>query len=135
MEETKASKGRAIGVGGIFFKSADKERLNSWYRDNLGMGISQWGFAFEWRAHDRPETEHQTAWSVFAQDSKKFDPSPAPFMVNYIVDDMDAILAKLAANGATIDPKREEGEYGRFAWVFDADGNKIELWEPPAVTS
>lgn len=79
--------------------------------------------------------ENHTLWCVFPTDSKYFEPSRAPFMLNYIVDNLDASLAKLIRNGVAVDPKREDGEYGRFAWVFDPDGNKIELWEPspPAV--
>jgi catechol 2,3-dioxygenase-like lactoylglutathione lyase family enzyme len=122
--------GRVIGVGGVFFKSADRDRLHSWYADNLGMMPGADGFKFKWRAHDVQEIEHRTTWSVFPRESTYFDPSRAPFMINYIVDDLDAILAKLAAHGASIDPKREDYDYGRFAWIYDPDGNKIELWEP-----
>jgi predicted enzyme related to lactoylglutathione lyase len=71
-------------------------------------------------------------WSVFSQSSSYFDPSKAPFMINYMVDDLDAFLNKMKARGVQIDPKRESHAYGRFAWIFDPDGNKIELWEPPA---
>jgi predicted enzyme related to lactoylglutathione lyase len=117
-------KGRVIGVGGVFLKSKDQAGLSSWYSDNLGIGPM-----FKWRSFEDPEVDHLTAWSVFAADSKYFDPSTAPFMVNYIVDDLDAILAKLSASGVRIDPKREDYDYGRFAWIFDPDGNKIELWE------
>jgi hypothetical protein len=88
--------GRVIGIGGVFFKSADRDRLHSWYADNLGMMRCAEGFEFKWRAHDKPDTEHCTAWSVFGVESTYFDPSPAPFMINYIVDDLDAILANLA---------------------------------------
>lgn len=114
----------------MFFKSPDRDRLHSWYEDNLGITGGAEGFGFKWRSHDDPEIEHRTVWSVFASDSNYFDPSRAPFMINYIVDDLDAILAKLARNGAKVDPKREDYDYGRFAWIFDPDGNKIELWEP-----
>ncbi|MGO9262123.1 MAG: VOC family protein [Bryobacteraceae bacterium] len=122
--------GRVIGVGGVFFKSADRDRLHSWYEDNLGLVRGAGGFEFRWRSHALPEIEHRTAWCVFPEDSNYFDPSRAPFMVNYIVDDLDAILVKLARNGVQVDPKREVYDYGRFAWIFDPDGNKIELWEP-----
>ena len=87
---------------------------------------------FHWRAFDKPEIEHCTVWRVFPHQSTYFDPSRAPFMINYIVDDLDAILAKLEKNGVEIDPKREDHEHGRFAWIFDSDGNKTELWEPRA---
>ncbi|HXP84026.1 MAG TPA: VOC family protein [Bryobacteraceae bacterium] len=129
-EPSEIKPGRVIGIGGVFFKSTDSERLNTWYADNLGMPAGAGGFDFKWRDHDRPEVERHTVLSVFPQNSTYFDPSPAPLMLNYIVDDLDAILAKLAKNGARIDPKREDHDYGRFAWIYDPDGNKIELWEP-----
>lgn len=121
-----------MGIGGVFFKSADSGRLNQWYAQNLEVPIGDHGASFRWRGWDDPPREHLTAWSIFPATSTYFDPSTAPFMINYIVDDLDAILAKLDAKGVRIDPQREDYDYGRFAWIFDADGNKIELWEPPA---
>lgn len=129
--DSASERGHVIGVGGVFLKSADRDRLSSWYAGKLGMTGGIGGFHFQWRSHAKPEVEHQTAWCVFPGDSDYFDPSRAPFMINYMVDDLDAILAKLAADNANIHPKREDCEYGRFAWIFDPDGNKIELWEPP----
>jgi predicted enzyme related to lactoylglutathione lyase len=123
--------GRVIGIGGIFLKSKNRDQLGSWYANNLGIEQGKAGAMFKWRTVEKPDTEHLTIWSLFPADSTYFDPSTAPFMVNYIVDDLDAILAKLSNSGAQIDPKREEHEYGRFAWIYDPDGNKIELWEPP----
>jgi catechol 2,3-dioxygenase-like lactoylglutathione lyase family enzyme len=125
--------GRVIGVGGVFFKSADPDRLHSWYADNFGMTGGAAGCEFKWRSHDKPEIRQRTVWSVFPRESNYFDPSRAPFMINYIVDDLDAILANLARNGVDVDPKREDYDYGRFAWVVDPDGNKIELWEPRGI--
>ena len=130
--DVQEARGRVVGIGGVFFKSSDHQRLRSWYAQNLGIDHGKEGAAFKWRAHDKPEAEHFTAWSVFPEASHYFDPSPTRFMVNYIVDDLEAILAKLASNGVRIDPKREDYDYGRFAWVYDSDGNKIELWEPVA---
>jgi catechol 2,3-dioxygenase-like lactoylglutathione lyase family enzyme len=118
-------KGRVTGIGGVFLKSKDQAGLSSWYADRLGIGPM-----FQWRSFENPQVEQVTAWSVFPEDSKYFDPSTAPFMINYVVDDLDALLEKLREAGVRIDPKREDGEYGRFAWIFDPDGNKIELWEP-----
>src|SRR5690348_13012488 len=126
-DNVETERGRVLGIGGVFLKSADRERLQTWYADNLGMAAGDGGFMFKWRAHDAPETERLTVWSLFPASSDYFD---APFMINYIVDDIDALLAKLASRGVRIDPKREDYEYGRFAWIYDADGNKIELWEP-----
>lgn len=119
-----------LGIGGIFFKSPDHAGLRSWYTQNLGIDHGAHGAMFKWRSPDNPEAEHLTIWSVFPDASNYFDPGSARFMINYIVDDLDAILAKLANNCARIDPKREDHDYGRFAWIYDPDGNKIELWEP-----
>jgi catechol 2,3-dioxygenase-like lactoylglutathione lyase family enzyme len=124
--------GRVIGIGGVFFKSQENKKLGAWYSENLGIEQDSGNAIFKWHSFDQPEVEQVTAWSIFAADSTYFDPGKAPFMVNYIVDDLDAILAKLGANGVRIDPKREDHDYGRFAWIFDPDGNKIELWEPAA---
>ena len=133
--DNTASRGKVVGLGGVFFKSPDTARLNAWYAQNLGLASGPDGVCFRWRKIDNPSEEGMTVWSTFKQESKYFDPSTAPFMLNYIVDDLDAILAKLEANGAVVDPKRENHEYGRFGWVFDPDGNKIELWEPPQATA
>jgi catechol 2,3-dioxygenase-like lactoylglutathione lyase family enzyme len=129
--ESQDGRGRVLGIGGVFFKSPDRSRMQSWYAANLGMAPPAEAFEFHWRSHDQPETEHMTVWSVFPSESTYFDPSAASFMINYIVDDLDAILEKMARNGVRIDPKREDHEYGRFAWIYDPDGNKIELWQPP----
>jgi predicted enzyme related to lactoylglutathione lyase len=124
------SPGRVLGIGGIFMKSADKSQMLDWYRNNLGIQ-SEHGFAsFKWRLPELPNHEQQTVWSVFPATSDYFNPSDASFMVNYIVDDLDALLEKLAAQGVRIDPKRDDQDYGRFAWIYDPDGNKVELWQP-----
>ncbi len=82
-----------------------------------------------WREHDHPQKEHVTVWTIFPSSTHYFDPSQAPFMVNYIVDDLDALLDRLKQEGVKIDPKRMNESYGRFAWIYDLDGNKIELWQ------
>jgi catechol 2,3-dioxygenase-like lactoylglutathione lyase family enzyme len=129
--ETSDRRGRVLGIGGIFFKSRDKQTLENWYRDHLGIGSSpEQGAHLRWRSHEDPAQEHLTVWSVFPDDTNYFDPGQQAFMINYIVDDLDALLTKLQADGVKIDPKREDYDYGRFAWIFDADGNKIELWQP-----
>lgn len=120
-------RGRVIGIGGIFFKSGDPGRLKTWYAENLGIQEGPAGVSFEWRTVEEPAAQHQTVWCVFPGESKYFE---GPSMINYIVDDLDAVLDKLRAAGGTIDPKREEHEYGRFGWAYDPDGNRIELWEP-----
>lgn len=123
--------GRIVGIGGIFFKSPDHKGLQSWYGEKLGIPSGPHGTMFHWRDHAEPETERLTVWSVFPAASTYFNPSGASFMVNYIVDDIDAFLGKCEAGGVSMDAKREDHEYGRFAWIFDPDGNKIELWQAP----
>ena len=113
-------KGRILGIGGIFFKSSDHQALRCWYQEKLGIRNGDEGAQFEW-------SDHTTAWSIFPAASTYFDQA---FMVNYIVDDLDAFLAKCAAQEVRIDPKREDYDYGRFAWIYDPEGNKIELWQP-----
>jgi len=84
-----------------------------------------------WREHDDPQKEHVTVWTIFPASTKYFEPNQQ-FMVNYIVDDMDALLGRLKQEGVKIDPKRMDESYGHFAWIYDSDGNKIELWQPTA---
>lgn len=127
--------GRVTGIGGVFLKSKDRAQLSSWYSENLGIEQNEYGALFKWRAFGKPQEECLTTWNIFPADSKYFDPSTAPFMLNYIVDDLDALLARLERNGVKIDPKRENYDYGRFAWIYDPDGNKIELWEPAGADS
>jgi predicted enzyme related to lactoylglutathione lyase len=129
---TNPSPGRVLGIGGIFFKSANHDQLSSWYRENMGIDHDQYGATFKWRSMNEPAKENLTVWSIFPSSSDYFAPSQAAFMINYIVDDLDAVLNKMRAGGVVIDPKREDFDYGRFAWAYDPDGNKIELWEPRA---
>ena len=125
-------RGRIIGIGGLFFKSANRDPMREWYAKHLGLAEKGGEVMLPWREHDDPQKEHVTVWAVFPATTKYFDPSPAPFMVNYIVDDMDALLDRLKQEGVKIDPKRMDESYGRFAWIYDLDGNKIELWQPTA---
>jgi predicted enzyme related to lactoylglutathione lyase len=124
------SPGRIVGIGGIFFRSTDHEGLRSWYQNKLGILSGDYGGIFKWRDHANPETENYTVWSIFPSSTAYFNPSESTFMINYIVDNLDAFLAKCAAHGVQIDDKRETHAYGRFAWIYDPDGNKIELWQP-----
>ena len=124
---------KVTGIGGIFFKSKDKKALGDWYAANLGVDVQEWGGAmFTWREAGDPERTGSTLWSLFSADTKYLDPSPAPFMVNYRVADLDAMLAQLRAAGVEVDEKVDESEFGRFGWAMDPDGNRIELWQPPA---
>jgi predicted enzyme related to lactoylglutathione lyase len=115
---------RVIGVGGIFIKSSDPQRMRDWYQKHLGIPVEPWGGA----AFSGDGT---TVWNIFEASSSYFDPSTAPFMVNYRVADLAALLAALRAEGCNVVDKMDDSEYGKFGWVFDPDGNKIELWEPP----
>lgn len=118
---------RVMGVGGIFLKSRDKDRLCDWYRRHLGMDIQAWGgTTFPWNRRDG-----MTVWSVFPDQPEHFAPSTSPFMVNYIVEDLHALLEVLRAEGCQVDPRVEESEFGAFGWVMDPDGNRVELWQPP----
>lgn len=117
---------RVTGIGGVFFKSPDPQRLTEWYRTHLGLNVEAWGgAAFQWGGGE------STIWSVCSGDSGNFAPSSAPFMINYRVDDLHALLAALRAEGCQVLDKVDDSEYGKFGWVIDPDGNKVELWQPP----
>ena len=124
---------RVTGVGGIFFKSEDPERLYRWYEQHLGIHRTPdgMGAVFEWRAPDDADKKGMTVWSIFPRKTKYFDPSSSAFMINYRVEDLDSLLEELKKECVQIDPHREDYDYGRFAWIMDPDGNRIELWEPP----
>ena len=125
-------RGRILGIGGVFFKSANRGQTREWYAKHLGLAAKGGDVMLPWREHDDPQKEHVTVWAVFPDSTKYFDPGHAPFMINSIVDDMDALLDRLKQEGVKIDPKRMDESYGRFAWIYDQDGNKIELWQPIA---
>jgi len=122
---------RVTGVGGIFIKAKDPQAMYAWYEKHLGIArdpTAQSGI-FTWRDKDSGE-EGQTVWSLFKESSNYFDPSKSQMMINYRVDDMDALVAALKSEGIEV-LKREDSEYGCFAWIMDPEGNKIELWAPP----
>ena len=122
---------RVIGIGGIFFKARDPETLKTWYMQHLGMVADQNGTTqFKWRSDDNPDQENATVWSLFPDDTKYFGSGKQPFMVNYIVDDLDGMLAALRAGGATVEEHSEDYDFGRFGWATDPEGNRFELWEP-----
>ncbi len=124
-------RGRIVGIGGVFFKSANRDQTREWYSTHLGLTDKGGGAMLPWREHDDPQKEHVTVWTVFPASTKYFEPNQT-FMINYIVDDMDALLTRLKQEGVKIDPKQMNESYGRFAWIYDSDGNKIELWQPAA---
>jgi catechol 2,3-dioxygenase-like lactoylglutathione lyase family enzyme len=123
-------RGRILGIGGVFFKSANRDQMREWYSKHLGLADKGGGVMLPWRERDDPQKEHVTVWTIFPASTKYLDPSNAPFMINYIVDDLDALLERLKEEGVKIDAKRMDESYGRFAWIYDPDGNKIELWQP-----
>ena len=124
------TEGRVTGLGGVFFKASDPQRMYRWYEQHLGLRAQDGGVFFRWREKES-DTPGTTVWALFDRDSKYFDPSQAPFMLNYRVDNLDALLTRLRAQGVEVDEKREDSQYGRFAWITDPEGNRIELWEPP----
>lgn len=129
---------RVTGIGGIFFKSPDPSKLAAWYRDHLGVALKPGGegagapqyCVFEWRTKDHADTLGATVFSIFPANSKYFDPTTAPFMLNFRVANLDRLLAQLKAEGVQVDAKIEEESNGRFAWARDPEGRRIELWEP-----
>ncbi len=122
-------KGQILGIGGVFFKSANRNQMREWYSMHLGLADKGQGVMLPWREHDDPQKEHVTVWTIFPS-STDYVPATQQFMINYIVDDLDALLDRLKQEGVKIDAKRMNESYGRFAWIYDPDGNKIELWQP-----
>ena len=122
---------RVTGIGGAFFKAREPKKMAAWYRDHLGIQ-SKGGYAdFVWREKDNPERTGHTAWALFPTNSSYFGSSAAPMMINYRVPNLDRILAQLRAAGVAVEKVQDE-DYGRFAWITDPEGNRIELWEPKA---
>ena len=128
----RATRGRVVGLGGVFFKSRDPERLYRWYETHLGVRRAEFGaIVFSDAKTPARQRPGLTVWAVFPVRSRYFSPTASRFMINYRVDDLDALLTKLRRRRAWIDPRREDSAQGRFAWTRDCDGNRIELWEPP----
>jgi predicted enzyme related to lactoylglutathione lyase len=121
---------RVTGIGGVFLKARDPKALAVWYAEHLGIKLNDWGgAAFDW-SDEVPATTGTTAWSLFPADTKHFGGGEQSAMIDYRVDDLDGLLVKLEAAGVWIDPKREEAGFGKFAWIKDLEGNRVELWEP-----
>jgi catechol 2,3-dioxygenase-like lactoylglutathione lyase family enzyme len=119
---------RVTGIGGVFFKVDDPERVRAWYREHLGVESEEWGAVFPWRDDAHPEQRGYTVWAPFPADSDYF---PGPFMVNLRVEDLDAVLAALREEGVEVEDRVEESEFGRFGWITDPAGHRVELWQPP----
>ena len=123
---------RVTGIGGIFFKARDPVTLRAWYQKHLGIDVQEWGgAAFTWADAEGKPTIGTTIWSIGGIEGDQFAPSTAPFMINYRVADVHALVALLRAEACNVLDKVDESEYGKFAWVIDPEGNKVELWEPP----
>jgi predicted enzyme related to lactoylglutathione lyase len=124
---------RVTGIGGIFFQAKDPAALRAWYQRHLGIDVQSWGgAAFAWTDESGQPAAGMTVWSISSADGEYFAPSRASFMVNYRVADLAALLALLRAEGCQVMDKTDESEFGKFGWVLDPEGNKVELWQPPA---
>lgn len=121
---------RVTGVGGVFIRSKDPKALAAWYAQHLGIAMEDYGGATLKWTDEIPAGTGMTTWNAFPNDTKYFGESEQAVMINYRVDDMDALVAKLVAAGVWVDPNRQDESYGRFAWIKDLDGNRVELWQP-----
>ncbi len=121
---------RALGIGGVFFKARDPEKLGAWYKQWLDLPVEHpYGASMK---HEGLPADSCSVWSPFKQDTTYFAPSDQSFMINLIVDDLDGCLIRVKDGGAEVMPKVEDSEFGRFGWFIDPEGNKVELWQPPA---
>lgn len=124
---------RVTGIGGIFFKAKDAPALLAWYARHLGIEVLPWGgAAFSWTDTEGVPTGGTTVWSISSGDGDEFAPSSSPFMINYRVEDLGAVVEALRSEGCNVLENTMDSEYGKFAWVIDPEGNKVELWQPPA---
>jgi catechol 2,3-dioxygenase-like lactoylglutathione lyase family enzyme len=120
---------KVIGIGGVFIRARDPEKMSAWYREHLGIAIEDGHADFHCQDAGQPAEKGRTTWALFPMDTKYFGPSRPAFMINYRVGNLDRILAQLRRQSVTIE-KVEDFDYGRFAWITDPEGNRIELWEP-----
>jgi len=128
---TQVTMKKATGIGGIFFKCKDPKKMAEWYEKNLGLNTNPYGGAtFEWYEGADSTKKAQTQWQPFAETTKYFEPSTKDFMINYRVDNLEALVEELKKNGVTIVDDIETVDYGKFVHILDAEGNKVELWEP-----
>lgn len=122
---------KVTGIGGVFFKCNDVDSTRQWYERHLGIPSGEYGGHFEWRDAEHPESgKKYTAWNPFRQDSNYFDPGEQEFMINYRVEDLEKLIGEMTANGVRQIGEIEYYPYGKFAWIIDCDGRKVELWEP-----
>ena len=121
---------KVTGIGGIFFKCKDPNAINEWYKTHLGFDTSPYGTSFEWREIDDSTKKGLTQWNPFKETTKYFEPSTKEFMINYRVENLEALVEELRKENVTIVDKIETYDYGKFVHIMDPEGNKIELWEP-----
>ena len=123
---------RVQGIGGVFLRAKDRAALAKWYGDHLGLKIEDWfGAVIPWADQDGAD-KAMTVWSAFAPETDYFGDAGQQVMINFRVKDLHAMLAQLRGGGVEVLDKVEESEFGRFGWVVDCEGNRIELWEPPS---
>src|SRR5579864_7906244 len=121
---------KVTGIGGIFFKAKDPKAINEWYKTHLGFDTTPYGTSFEWRELDDSNKKGLTQWNPFKESTKYFEPSTKDFMINYRVENLEALVDQLQKAGVTVTDKIESVEYGKFVHIMDVEGNKLELWEP-----
>ena len=121
---------KVTGIGGIFFKCKDPNKIKEWYNKHLGLDAGPYGASFEWRDIDDSNKKGLTQWNPFAENTKYFEPSAKDFMINYRVENLEGLVVQLKNEGVTIVDKIEDSEYGKFVHILDMEGNKIQLWEP-----
>lgn len=121
---------RVTGIGGIFFKCRDPKKMTEWYRQHLGLNTNPYGATFEWFEEADSSTKAQTQWSPFPESTDYFEPSARDFMMNYRVENLEVLVEVLKNEGVTIVDEIETYDYGKFVHILDAEGNKVELWEP-----
>lgn len=121
---------KVTGIGGVFFKCKDPNGMKEWYKTHLGMDTGEYGLSFEWYQDAEGKQKGTTQWSLFDDETKYFEPSTKDFMINYRVEDLESLVQELKANGVTIVDAVETYDFGKFVHILDAEGNKIQLWEP-----
>ncbi|MBT3252332.1 MAG: VOC family protein [Candidatus Marinimicrobia bacterium] len=124
------SKPKITGIGGIFFKSSNPEKIKNWYADHLGFNTDEYGVMFKFRKDENPQKTAYLQWSPFNNNTEYFKPSEKEFMINYRVENIDGLVENLIEKGVDLIGKVQSFEYGKFAHIMDPEGNKIELWEP-----
>lgn len=123
---------KVTGIGGIFFKSKDPEKMKAWYSQHLGLDVNDFGSIFEWYEDKEKSIKGQTIWSPFEENTQYFEPSKKEFMINYRVSNIEALVDELKNMGVTILDSIQSFDFGKFVHILDPEGNNIELWEPSA---